>query len=66
MFIETIEKNSLLIPLQKIIGIVERKQPLPILSNVLIEKFGSNIHFVATDLEIQIATQFYRYKSNKL
>ena len=58
MFIETIEKNSLLIPLQKIIGIVERKQPLPILSNVLIEKTGSNIRFVATDLEIQISTQF--------
>ncbi|MEO6422286.1 MAG: DNA polymerase III subunit beta [Candidatus Nitrotoga sp.] len=58
MFIEKIEKNNLLTPLQKIIGIVERKQPLPILSNVLIEKIGSTIRFVATDLEIQIATQF--------
>ncbi len=58
MFIEKIEKNNLLTPLQKIIGIVERKQPLPILSNVLIEKIGSNIRFVATDLEIQISTQF--------
>ena len=57
MFIEKIEKNNLLNPLQKIIGIVERKQPLPILSNVLIEKIGSNIRFVATDLEIQISTQ---------
>lgn len=57
MFIEKIEKDHLLNPLQKIIGIVERKQPLPILSNVLIQKTGSNIHFVATDLEIQIATQ---------
>jgi DNA polymerase-3 subunit beta len=58
MFIEKIEKDNLLNSLQKIIGIVERKQPLPILSNVLIQKTGSNIHFVATDLEIQIATQF--------
>ncbi|BBJ23936.1 DNA polymerase III subunit beta [Candidatus Nitrotoga sp. AM1P] len=57
MFIEKIEKDHLLNPLQKIIGIVERKQPLPILSNVLIQKTGSNIHFVATDLEIQITTQ---------
>ena len=57
MFIEKIEKDNLLNPLQKIIGIVERKQPLPILSNVLIQKTGSNIRFVATDLEIQIATQ---------
>ncbi|CAH1200997.1 Beta sliding clamp [Candidatus Nitrotoga sp. BS] len=58
MFIEKIEKDNLLISLQKIIGIVERKQTLPILSNVLIEKTESNIRFIATDLEIQISTQF--------
>ncbi|CAH1904315.1 Beta sliding clamp [Candidatus Nitrotoga sp. HW29] len=57
MFIEKIEKDNLLNPLQKIIGIVERKQPLPILSNVFIQKIDSIIHFVATDLEIQISTQ---------
>lgn len=57
MFIEKIEKDVLLKPLQTVIGIVERKQPLPILSNVLIEKTGSNLRFVATDLEIQITTQ---------
>lgn len=57
MFIEKIEKEVLLKPLQTVIGIVERKQPLPILSNVLIEKNGPLLRFVATDLEIQIATQ---------
>ena len=57
MFIEKIEKEVLLKPLQTVIGIVERKQPLPILSNVLIEKIGTNLRFVATDLEIQITTQ---------
>jgi len=57
MFIEKIEKDVLLKPLQTVIGIVERKQPLPILSNVLIEKTGTNLRFVATDLEIQITTQ---------
>lgn len=57
MFIEKIDKDVLLKPLQTVIGIVERKQPLPILSNVLIEKTGSNLRFVATDLEIQITTQ---------
>jgi len=56
MFIDKIEKETLLKPLQTIIGIVERKQPLPILSNVLIEKNDTNYHFVATDLEIQIST----------
>jgi DNA polymerase-3 subunit beta len=58
MFIKPIKKDKLLNALQKIVGIVERKQPLPILSNVLIEKTGLNIHLIATDLEIQIATQF--------
>jgi DNA polymerase-3 subunit beta len=57
MFIEKIEKDALLKPLQIIIGIVERKQPLPILSNVLIEKIGEQLRFVATDTEIQITTQ---------
>jgi DNA polymerase-3 subunit beta len=57
MFIEKIDRDSLLKPLQTVVGIVERKQPLPILSNVLIEKNNSGIKFVATDLEIQIATQ---------
>lgn len=56
MFIEKIEKEILLKPLQMITGIVERKQPLPILSNVLIQKEGSIYRFVATDLEIQITT----------
>lgn len=57
MFIEKIDRDSLLKPLQTVVGIVERKQPLPILSNVLIEKNSLGIRFVATDLEIQIATQ---------
>lgn len=56
MFIEKIDRNVLLKPLQTVVGIVERKQPLPILSNVLIEKRNTAIRFVATDLEIQIAT----------
>ncbi|MES1981233.1 MAG: DNA polymerase III subunit beta [Pseudomonadota bacterium] len=57
MFITNIDKDVLLKPLQTVIGIVERKQPLPILSNVLIEKIGSTLRFAATDLEIQITTQ---------
>ena len=57
MFIEKISKDVLLRPLQIVVGIVERKQPLPILSNVLIEKKSTGIRFVATDLEIQITTE---------
>jgi DNA polymerase-3 subunit beta len=56
MFIEKIEKEALLKPLQIVVGIVERKQTMPILSNVLIERDSGKIRFTATDLEIQIAT----------
>jgi DNA polymerase-3 subunit beta len=56
MFIEKIEKETILRPLQVVIGIVERKQTLPILSNVLIENQDGKMRFTATDLEIQITT----------
>ncbi|MBI5437995.1 MAG: DNA polymerase III subunit beta [Nitrosomonadales bacterium] len=56
MFIEQTDKETILKPLQIVIGIVERKQTLPILSNVLIENQDGKIRFTATDLEIQITT----------
>ncbi len=57
MFIKQIDRNELLKPLQAVVGIVERKQPLPILSNVLISKSKNDVRFVTTDLEIQIEAQ---------
>lgn len=57
MFIEKIEKEALLKPLQIVVGIVERKQTMPILSNILIKKEFNKISFTATDLEIQISTR---------
>ncbi|MBI5006600.1 MAG: DNA polymerase III subunit beta [Nitrosomonadales bacterium] len=57
MFIKQIDRNELLKPLQAVVGIVERKQPLPILSNVLIKKNKTGAKFITTDLEIQIEAQ---------
>ena len=51
------DRDLLLKPLQAVSGIVERRHTLPILSNVLLERKGKKIHYVATDLEIQIATE---------
>jgi DNA polymerase-3 subunit beta len=56
MFIKDVSKETILKPLQVVIGIVERKQTLPILSNVLIENQDGKIRFTTTDLEIQITT----------
>jgi len=64
MFINKTEKENILKPLQVVIGIVERKQTLPILSNVLIEKEANKIRFTATDLEIQITTSINNISSN--
>ena len=49
-------RDALLKPLQAVTGIVERRHTLPILSNVLIERTADSLRFVATDLELQIAT----------
>ncbi|MFA7240184.1 MAG: DNA polymerase III subunit beta [Sulfuricellaceae bacterium] len=52
-----IKRDELLKPLQTVIGIVERRHTLPILSNVLIEKSTDQLALTATDLEIQILTR---------
>lgn len=49
-------RDALLKPLQCVIGIVEKRHTLPILSNILIEKAGGNLSIIATDLEIQITS----------
>jgi len=57
MKILDIERDTLLKPLQTVSGIVERRHTLPILSNVLLETDAKELKLVATDLEIQVATQ---------
>ena len=49
-------RDTLLKPLQTVTGIVERRQTLPILSNVLIQQNEEKTSFLTTDLEIQIKT----------
>ena len=50
------QRDFLLSPLQSVSGIVEKRHTLPILSNVLLEKKGDTLTFLATDIEIQITT----------
>jgi DNA polymerase-3 subunit beta len=56
MFLIKTERDKLLAPLQSVSGIVEKRHTLPILSNVLLEKRGDTLTFLATDIEIQIMT----------
>lgn len=50
------QRDNILMPLQSVCGIVEKRHTLPILSNVLIEKNGDQLTLLATDIEIQIRT----------
>ena len=54
MFTIKAKNSALLGPLQFVTGIVERRHTLPILSNVLVEVEEHAMHFLATDLEVQI------------
>ncbi len=56
MLVFETRRDSLLRPLQAAVGVVERKQTLPILANVLIEAAADRTALVATDLELQITT----------
>ncbi len=49
-------REALLKPLSVVGGIIEGRQTLPILANILVEKEGDNLTFTTTDLDIQIKT----------
>lgn len=51
-----IDRDVLLASLQLVNGIVERRQTMPILSNILVEVEGSSVSFTTTDLEILVQT----------
>lgn len=52
-----VRKNDLLRELQLFQGIVERKNTIPILANVLIETNGEEVRFLATDLEVGLRSR---------
>src|SRR5216117_3007035 len=52
-----VRKNDLLRELQLFQGIVERKNTIPILANVLIEAKGDEVRFLATDLEVGLRSK---------
>jgi DNA polymerase III subunit beta len=49
-------QDSVLSALQSVSGIVERRQTLPILANVMLRKTGASVQLTTSDLEIQIRT----------
>ena len=50
----SIQREDLLKPLQFVIGVVEKRQTLPVLSNVLLNASDNHLAMTATDLEVEI------------
>ncbi|MGC1508907.1 DNA polymerase III subunit beta [Ketobacter sp.] len=53
----TIEREKLLKPLQQVAGVVERRQTLPVLSNVLMVIDGDQLLLTGTDLEVELVAR---------
>ncbi|MCG8535552.1 MAG: DNA polymerase III subunit beta [Pseudomonadales bacterium] len=53
----TIDRDKLLKPLQQVAGVVERRQTLPVLSNVLIVVEGDQLSLTGTDMEIELVAR---------
>lgn len=53
----TLERETLLKPLQMVMGVVERKQTLPILSNILLDATDGRVSITGTDLEVELIGQ---------
>lgn len=49
-----IQREAFLKPLQQIIGVVERRQTLPVLGNILVQADGQGLTLTATDLEVEL------------
>jgi DNA polymerase-3 subunit beta len=52
-----VSREALLKPLQQVAGVVERRQTLPVLSNVLLQVEGNQLSLTGTDLEVEMVAR---------
>jgi DNA polymerase III subunit beta len=61
----TVTREALLKPLQLVMGVVERRQTMPILANVLLKTIGHKLMVASSDLEVEILSPVeYESKSD--
>jgi DNA polymerase III subunit beta len=51
------DREAILAPLQAVIGVVERRQTMPILANVLVTGRDDQLSITATDLEVELVAR---------
>jgi len=59
----TAEREKLLTPLQAVIGVVERRQTMPVLANVLLGVRQGQLWITATDLEVELVASTAKGKN---
>jgi len=59
----SIERSDLLQAMNRAQGVVERRNTIPILANVLIEAEGEHVSFRATDLDMEIVDKAAAFES---
>lgn len=50
----SIQREALLNPLQQVVGVVERRQTLPVLANLLVQVGQDRLTLIGTDLEVEM------------
>jgi DNA polymerase III subunit beta len=53
----SIQREALLKPLTQVVGVVERRQTMPVLANILIEVTNGSAGFTASDLEVELSAR---------
>ncbi|MDP5210687.1 DNA polymerase III subunit beta [Microbulbifer sp. 2205BS26-8] len=53
----SVSRDALLKPLQLVAGVVEKRQTLPVLANVLLQLSGRELSLTGTDLEVEIVAR---------
>lgn len=53
----SIQREALLAPISQVVGVVERRQTLPVLANFLIEAEADQIRITGTDMEVEMVAR---------
>src|SRR5687768_2793759 len=53
----SIQREVLLKPLSQVVGVVERRQTLHVLANLLVSVSGEGVSFTGTDLEVEMVAR---------
>jgi len=53
----SIQREVILKPLMQVVGVVERRQTLPVLANLLVNATDDEVRFTGTDLEVELVAR---------